>query len=734
MIKSRVISKLDPINMAILMSKLLSLAKPYYRVGQCLAKRYVHEEKFPKTKVNLNQPSDYLIILPEPLSDTPETNELLRIPKFGEPEIDFSKFDVESLFKGFSKVICSYENFIIDFNNGYEQQSIKNIEEFFNELESYLYPMDYAYNILAALMAVKSNDYNHKELRELIDRYISARDKKHKDAFQEAFKYYGSNHFKTLPDVDKKMLLTYYPLAARNLKLKHDDEFGLGQFKKHIQTTVKTFQNNVREANRLFSHFVDDPDILAAVSSDFDDCLDLHHKERTPLKVTISSYKRFMEICPDRIVRRSLWEARNKRCSPKAIPRLKNMDNISSIRLFKRQLSNLMGYRTHLEFRIQNAIAKSRQQILDNLKRLNEENVALLDDRMQELNDFAADNSFEDPELLGIQAYDVDFWLNKYKHDIMIGKTEAELKSYFPLPVVMRGLQKFFNDYFGIEFKQNNNKFKHLWARDLQVFDVNGFNGPLGTIIYDPHRRDDKILPSPSYGHLRSRNSNLGCLPLEIISTPFKLNPATNSAHLSMDDIMNLFYSFSTVLQQLLNKYKYYELNIVGGFEPDAQNILPNLCVSYLLRDHQILQSCSERSASKSIDADLSSRILKASNYSRAFKLWHEMYIAHLDIEVHTNMEDIDKLAKNTYETYSPFSRFPDDYDYCAMEEIFAGPNDGLQYANLWSKQLAERCLQHGDIDSIRNFNVKLLDSLFDPENFDTRKKLSSLGNIKCDL
>lgn len=723
-------------------SKLLKLPLVNWYKRPNLLSSYIsrrHVQEFPEVKMKNELHRDYVLILPEACNENPETNELLRLPKAGEPEIDFTKLNVECVFKGFSQTVCSFDDYITDVNNDPPKPD-RPLRELLRDIERHLYPMDTAYNLLMCLWMLNEPKFYYKEFHGLIERYLSSRDKRFEGHFKELLQDYASHDYGNLTDCEKKLLKIYHP-AKPSTGISSINEGHVFHFKKNLREESEIYYRNTREAEKIFSHTVDDPDILAAISPEFELCDKLHHKERTPLKITYSTYEKFMQVCPDRFVRQMLWQTRNKRCSPKGPPKFNNLKSIDCMRVLRRKIANILGYRTHVEYRISDAMAHSKKQVAAGLESLHRENAVKLKDRLEELNEFADNNEgdyIEGNNSQGIQAYDIDYWSNKFKYDVLIGKRDADLRTYFPLQVVMKGLMTYFKDYLGIEMKIKSEPNKY-WDENVQLIEVRRNNQALGSIIFDPYQRPEKKVSNSLYGRIRSRNTELGCLPCRFISTSYRRDQTSNEARLSLADIVRLFKYFGAVLQRLMYNYGYHELNTYGALELEAKNLLPNLCVAHLLTDYRILQSCSDRGGSKPIDAELASRLLKSLTYFNSLKNWHELYIAHLDLEAHSSLTSIESVVQEAYSLYSPFPRDPDDYDYCAMPDMFVGPNDGVQYSNLWSKQLANFCLQHSltgsgssdmtasDVSKLREFNAKLLDSLFSSEKLNTSDKLIAL-------
>lgn len=734
-------------------SRLFLKLNSYKRIGYCSSlpvtalagynpKRFIQE--FPDLKLDNALPRDHLLILPELLNETPETNEILRLPKIGEGEINYSKITIESAYKGLSQSICLFENFVTDINNDsettqYMQESFSN---FLYELEKHLYPMDTIYNILSALISVDTDKYNYKEIHDVLLRCNEVRNLRLHGKFKEMLRSFAYNKdvVNNLRDDERKLMQVYHERMINKPALDKTNEKTYTEFKRHLSTDLTRFSYNILSANRLFSHTVDDPDLLAQVSGEFEQNQDLHHRERTPLKINIDTYDKFMKVCPDRFIRQNLWRVKNKRCSPKALPRLNNIALINNIRVLRRKVADLAGFRSHVEFRLSNAMAKSKQEILDNLNQLNEANSTILRERLEELNEYAADNSSGDSSAISLQEYDIDYWMHKYKYDIIISQSENDIRNYFPLNKVMSGLAIYFKNYFDIEFKPNNVTEKLLWTNDgLKAFDVfKTKDQPIGTVIYDPYQRANKVYKKPFYSRLRGKKQDSGVLPSRLVSTPFVIDRKTGEAQLSIEDVANLFYIFATVVQRLLYDYNYYELNVYGGLEVDVDDMFPRLCLLHLFNDHRILQSCSDRGGSKSIDVETARRINKSMTYFEPLSTWQELYKARLDLEAHSATSDIKNLVAEIYPQYSPFERDQDNYDYCAMHEIFFGPKDGVQYSRLWSKQLADFCfskthdqgaLSNGDTDmsATKKFNLQLLEQLFEPNNLNTKDKLTSL-------
>lgn len=707
--------------------------KPYSWAANQVFRR--HLRNFPDLVVPSRILVDHVLVFPEPLNETPQTNELLRFIKSRELDIDFTKVDPFSFYKGFSQTMNVFEEFLTEIDEGTLSISDKSFKELMELMEKHMYPMDVAHNIFQVLIKADRENFHSEELRQLTERYWGLNSRRRAGQIRTVISNFMQRNFGEVTEAEKRLLLYYYDKSPERLAVSIGDQKIITILQVKLHKEKLRYVLNLREANQKFSYTIDDPDILAVVGPEFDDCQDLHHKERTPLKVTSSVFSKFMQLCPDRFIRKNVWQTYNKRCSPMGITKYNNVHVISGIRDTRQNIARYSGYKTHLQRRLEYAVADSRLEILDNLTALNVENKRRLAERLQELNDYAIDNSFEDYANLGIQEYDISYWTHKYKHEILIGKSEGELKRYFPLETVIKGIQTYFENYFGLEMKSIP-RARYLY-QDALHYDVYRNDQPLGNILFDPYSRRGQQT-STFFCRMKPRSATYQNLPSMFVNTPFHTTDQdSKKTYLTVTEIMDLFHHFAIVMQCLLSNYDYYELNVNYASELEVVYLLPKLCRAHLLSDHRILQACSDRGSSKSIDSELVNRVIKALTYFQSFVTRKQLYDSHLDIELSHTTTDIKSLVNDIYPIYSPFERDPDDFDYCVMEKLILGPMDGAIYSELWSEQLANFCLQeilpaNGDMSSvdvkkIRDFNGKLLDTLFDPNDLKIEPKLHSL-------
>lgn len=699
----------------------------------------------------ISEHKDYIVVFPEKLNESPDHNEILRLPKSNQSEVDLSKITLEDAFKGTNQRLCSFRDSLAEIQD--ESTPLEtSAGDLFMRIERELFPLDSAISILNALIMTSPHEFARSEIIDLIEKYFVSREERKYDRVKRILiKNYLSRRLE-LNSADKKMLEIFLPMRAFKLGAPSAkfDEAVIKTHSEQLRQSIRAYQSNLRIANQVFSHTIDDPDVLARISSETDDFQYSHHRDRTPLKITVATYPRFMQVCPDRFTRQVIWQAYKLRCSSKTTPSTDTTPLISRIRTSRRSITESMGFRNTFELKTKSSMARNKIEVIDTLKKINEYNQPKMEDQLRELNDFAADNDFEDPDKRGVQDYDVEYWSNKYMHDVLIDLSERDVKKLFPHVSVLAGVCDFFDKYFGIKIEEEKTRSKYLddfLSKDAKLFEIYKAGDPIGRLIYYPHQITEPLRQVECTAiRLRSRCDSFDCLPLTMLKINVKKNLDTNDMSLRPVEVAEMFNLFANGIQGLLYKYKYHELNIDGCLETEARGVLPLVILGYLMNDYRVIQACSDNGNSSKIDTRTASKIIKSLAYFRPLRLWQELYRAHLDAELNSTTVEPNYIVKDIHRIYSPFARSEQDYDVYSMSDIIIGPDDGTYYSRVWSKLIANMCLSQNlsetnrdssrlefDREKILAFNQRLLEQLYDPNEYDTNKKLLLLTGSQFD-
>lgn len=713
-------------------------------------------EDFPSTIIYNRDKYDLVLVLPERLDESPETNELIRIPQIGEREINFGRITLEVAYKGLSQRIVSLNDFLTNSEEEFEKD-VNNItlEKLFFQIEEFLYPMDCAAGILIVLTRLDPDTYARQQIITLFKNYQETRNERTTGEIMKIISNQLLNNWSKLSRSEKQLVPVYNGYKfIQDHKIRAIDESTITKYKSELQNYISVFDNNLRQANRDFSHTIDDPDLLARLIQESDEFQYLHHRERVPFEVNANTYSRFMQICSHRPTRQIIWQAYKKRCSPKGPTKQNNSLMISDIISYRKDVAKQFGYSSHLNRRLNNSMAKMKNPIESFLTTMQKKNVIMLRDNLSKLNEFASSNGFQD----GIQEYDVDYWTNEYVNQKMISKSYLEIRSLFPLESVVNGICLFFNDYFGIQINANHGQslqeVDRLLSNDSKTYNVfmnENKQQPIGSLIFNVQNTIGPLFePQLELMKIRDKSIKFNTISCSLLNANYHKDTTSGKVNLRLVDIVQLVYYWSTALQRMLYNNQLYELNNENVMQLEAAQLFPFLCVAYILNDPRILKNCgtNQIGTNNTIDSELAMKMTNGLRYFKPLRFWHELYQAHLDLELHSDQTKVKPIADHLYSIYSPFIRHPEDFDYCSMDRVFSGYQAGSLYATIWSKQLVNFCLNQLfidkgkmkandakeinsliDIDSdrLRQFNTSIVKELFSTDSWNLDEKIDNL-------
>src|SRR5690606_31303140 len=175
------------------------------------------------------------------------------------------------------------------------------------------------------------------------------------------------------------------------------------------------------------------------------------------------SYIPFMTYADNRELRRELNLAYGRRAFQDN--EFNNEAIVKKIVLLRLERANLLGYKTHADFVLEERMANSPAMVKDFLNDLLEKSKPFGERDVNELRKFAREN--DGIELL--ERWDHAYYAEKLKQQ-RYKLSEEELKPYFPLEKVISGAFTIAEKLYGIRFVERHDV--DVYHPDVQVFEV----------------------------------------------------------------------------------------------------------------------------------------------------------------------------------------------------------------------------------------------------------------------
>lgn len=174
------------------------------------------------------------------------------------------------------------------------------------------------------------------------------------------------------------------------------------------------------------------------------------------------SYLPFITYADNRDLREKIWRAMSMKCYGGEFD---NAPYIKNLMALKDERAKLLGYKHHADFVLERRMAKSPENVMAFLKKLLATYWPAAEKDLLTLKDFARQSG--GPE--DIKPWDVAYYSEKLKEKTF-HFSEEELRPYFPLAPVLKGVFEHFSRLFGLDFVPT--KTYPVWHPDVTAYDV----------------------------------------------------------------------------------------------------------------------------------------------------------------------------------------------------------------------------------------------------------------------
>ncbi|HSW13044.1 MAG TPA: M3 family metallopeptidase [Solimonas sp.] len=331
------------------------------------------------------------------------------------------------------------------------------------------------------------------------------------------------------------------------------------------------FEEHLMDAIQAFSKQISDGELLAgmtdAAKQSARDKAQAKGLDGWLLTLDFPSYDAVTTYASNRELRRELYEAYATRASDRG-PQAGQFDNstlMGEILQLRHEQAQLLGFHNFAEVSLATKMAESPDEVdhflLDLAQRAKPRAQAELD----ELQAFAR----ELDGLADFQPWDSSYYAEKLKEQ-KLGLSEEELRPYFPLPGVVRGMFDLVERIYGIHVEQAEGV--PTWHADVTTYALKNAEGrQFGMFYLDPYARPEKRSGAWMDECVNRRHTPSGLQqPVAYLVCNFTPPLAGQPALLTHDEALTLFHEFGHGLHHLLTQVDEAAVAGIHGVAWDA--------------------------------------------------------------------------------------------------------------------------------------------------------------------
>ena len=395
------------------------------------------------------------------------------------------------------------------------------------------------------------------------------------------------------------------------------------------------------------------------------------------------SYIPFMTYADDRILREKLSKAFGKRAFQNN--KHDNQKNVLDIVKLRHERANLLGYKTHAHFVLEERMAETPEKVTAFLNDLLIKAKPAAKKEFKILSDFAAKDGIEK-----LQKWDNSYYSEKLKKELFDLDEEA-LKPYFSLDNVLKGVLTIANKLYDLNFNQVFDI--DTYHKDVKTYEVTNTKGDFVAVFYaDFFPREGKRNGAwmTSYKSQWKKDGENSRPHISIVCN-FTKPTETKPSLLTFNEVTTLFHEFGHALHGMLANTTYPSLsgtNVFWDFVELPSQILENWAYEKealnLFAKHYITNEI--------IPMKLVEKIKKASNFMEGMTTLRQLSFGLLDMHWHgknptkyNNVKTVENLG------FGDTKLYPDVAENCmstAFSHIFSGGYSSGYYSYKWAEVL----------------------------------------------
>lgn len=450
------------------------------------------------------------------------------------------------------------------------------------------------------------------------------------------------------------------------------------------------FSDNLLDATNAWSHVVTDEAGLAGLPDDAREAAREAAGGAAGWKFTLHapSYMPVLQYADDRNLRELMYRAYVTRASEFGEAKLDNTPLIAEIVKLRREMAQLLGFRSYAEYSLEPKMADSPQQVLEFLRELAARARPYAERDLAELQAFAR----KELGMPGLEAWDIAYASEKLRA-ARYAFSENEVKQYFPETTVLPGMFRLVETLYGLTITATE---APQWHPDVKFYSIRDRSGTLvGQFYLDLYARATKRGGAWMDDAITRRATAQGTqAPVAYLNCNFSPPVGKKPALLTHDEVITLFHEFGHGLHHLLTRVDYLGVSGINGVEWDAVE-LPSQFMENFCWEWDVVRPMTRHVESgAALPRALFDKMIAAKNFQSGLQTVRQIEFAMFDLRLHddfdpagpqTALQLLDEVRREVAVLLPPeYNRFPNNFSH-----IFAGGYAAGYYSYKWAEVLS---------------------------------------------
>ena len=620
---------------------------------------------------------------------------------------EFNEFTPQRIEKEFPSILeklnSDFNNIEINFSSLINNEKLdwENIMQPLNKINEEL---RWSWGVISHLNSVKNSEELRNVYAKLLPHVINLGNKfgQSKIIYKALKTLRENNNF----DVTKNRILDkeIIDMEHSGISLSESDQKSYNTISERLGELSTKFSNNVLDATNKWHLILDNKSQVKGLPERVLELMALSAQRHLKkdgdidsqsgpwkLSLDIPTYTAFMSYAEDSSLREKLYKAFVSRASEGDENNSQIIEEILSLRT---KQAKLLGYDSWADLSLSTKMAGKINSVEKLLEELREPSFKAAELELENLNNFANKNGFNDDNQL--KPWDISYWSELLRKEKLNLDQEA-LRPWFPLEDVLQGLFRLCEKLFDIKVVEANGE-APVWNEDVLFFNIfNNSNNKIASFYLDPFSR-----PESKRGGAwmdECLNKNIDSEGNKIVPVAYlvcnQTPPSKNKPSLmSFDEVQTLFHEFGHGLQHMLTTIDLPQAAGINNVEWDAVELPSQFMENWCFDKKTLLNIARHYETGEKLHDEDYEKLCANRTFNCGMGTLRQLHFAITDLRLHSNLTSYQELnsdeirrdiAKNT--TLIP--PINEDKFLCCFSHIFAGGYSAGYYSYKWAEVLS---------------------------------------------
>jgi oligopeptidase A len=489
---------------------------------------------------------------------------------------------------------------------------------------------------------------------------------------------------------EQAMLLEkqYKSFARNGANLKEDAKIKLRKIDATLsKLSLKFGENVLAETNAFEMHITTESDLAGLPDSEKEAAREVAkstNKEGWIFTLDYPSYIPFLTYVDSRELRKKMAIAAGKKGFQEN--EFNNEKIVLEIVNLRHQRANLLGYKTHAHFVLEERMAETPEKVIEFSNNLLEKAKPAALKEFENLENYAKKLDGIDQ----LQKWDGAYYSEKLKKELFSLDQEL-LKPYFKLENVIGGVFEIANRLFDLQFEEVFNIDKY--HEDLKTYNVTDLNGNFIAVFYaDFHPRKGKRNGAwmTSYKSQQVKN-HINERPHISIVCNFTKPTETKPSLLTFNEVTTLFHEFGHALHGMSANTTYNSLSgtsVSWDFVELPSQILENWC----FEKEALALFAKHYETGEIIPIKYVEKIKESASFHEGMQTLRQLSFGLLDMQWHgqdpSKISSVKEFENGAFAETKLYPEVAENVMSTAFSHIFQGGYSAGYYSYKWAEVL----------------------------------------------